>query len=366
MRIAVITSSYPGHSEDPAGHFVRAEVRSLIAAGHVVTLLVPEAACPRDEPRATLCELPHRDLFGWPGALARSRERPWRLLGLLPFARAARQKLKAQGPFERVIAHWIVPAFWPICRDFVAETVVVVHGSDLGLLERLPPTLQRPIVLALSRDNVTLRCVSMELAARMRQLSERHGMKLLRVRVEPAMLELPTLPTRQELRRELGLTAAPMVVIVGRAVKDKRVDLALDTVRAAIALAALESPPSVVVIGDGPERASLMPRFPEISWLGQLGRSDTLRHIRAADLLVSASLHEGAPTAIREARSLGTEVVAARAGDLGDWACNDDGLLVVDDFSSKPRQSACELIAQCLCKAARAGEDRPLPPRSAP
>lgn len=354
MRIAVVTSSYPSHREDPSGHFVRAEVHALIEAGHEVTLLVPKALRPRISPQTTLCELPHGELFGWPGTLARLRQRPWRMLGLLPFAFAARRQLEVQGPFDQIVAHWILPAFWPICRDFGGQTCVVAHGSDVGLLERLPKPLRHAIVEALGRENVKLRCVSNELAARLQRLARACRSKEFSLDVEPPRLEVPTLPARHELRRRLGYSPAPLVVLVGRAVKDKRLDVALESIRAATLLAALPAPPRVVVIGDGPERVALMRRFPEVHWVGQLDRSDTLRHIRAADLLVSASRHEGAPTAIREARCLGTEVVAARAGDLVQWSLNDAGLHVVEDFTLEPGGLANTLIAQCLRKATRA------------
>jgi glycosyltransferase involved in cell wall biosynthesis len=72
-----------------------------------------------------------------------------------------------------------------------------------------------------------------------------------------------------------------------------------------------------------------MRRFPEARWLGQRPRNETLRWVRAADLLVSASPKEGAPTVIREALALGTKVVALDCGDLKQWAENDRNLVVV-------------------------------------
>lgn len=66
-----------------------------------------------------------------------------------------------------------------------------------------------------------------------------------------------------------------------------------------------------------------------MEFLGQLPRNETLKWIGAADALVSASRHEGAPTVVREARALGVPVVAAAAGDLLEWAKSDPGLHVV-------------------------------------
>jgi glycosyltransferase involved in cell wall biosynthesis len=66
-----------------------------------------------------------------------------------------------------------------------------------------------------------------------------------------------------------------------------------------------------------------------VRFLGQLGRSQTLTWIAAADLVLTASLDEGAPTVVREARALGTPVVARAAGDLVEWARRDPGLVVL-------------------------------------
>jgi teichuronic acid biosynthesis glycosyltransferase TuaC len=348
MRIAVLTTSYPATREDPSGHFVRAEVHALIEAGHEVSVFRPRTSSGDLETRAALYDLPHFGLFGWPGALERLHQRPWLVAGLVPFALVARRRLTQHGPFDRIVAHWIVPAFWPICRGFEQEAVVVAHGSDVGLLERLPTQLQQRIVGALARPNVTLRCVSTELAERFRRLAGDHCASRCSIVVEPTVLEVPPLPARIELRRQLGLTAQWIVVIVGRAVKDKRMALAVDAAQVAIDAAGLADRASILVIGDGPERAAVMRRFPRVRWLGQLGRTETLRHIRAADLLVSASTHEGAPTAIREARALGTRVVAAKAGDLAEWGATDSELCVIERFSAEPESPTCLLIAQQL------------------
>jgi teichuronic acid biosynthesis glycosyltransferase TuaC len=85
----------------------------------------------------------------------------------------------------------------------------------------------------------------------------------------------------------------------------------------------------VVVVGDGPERPRLMQRFPRARFVGQVARPLALAYVAAADALVSASLHEGAPSVVREARALGTAVVCLEAGDLRRWAERDAGIHVV-------------------------------------
>ncbi|HEX6765805.1 MAG TPA: glycosyltransferase, partial [Polyangiaceae bacterium] len=86
---------------------------------------------------------------------------------------------------------------------------------------------------------------------------------------------------------------------------------------------------SVVVVGDGPERATLERDFPHARFVGLLGRERALLWLAAADALLVASRDEGAPSVVREARALGTPVVALEAGDLREWQRSDPGLFVV-------------------------------------
>jgi teichuronic acid biosynthesis glycosyltransferase TuaC len=110
-----------------------------------------------------------------------------------------------------------------------------------------------------------------------------------------------------------------LAVVVARLVPGKRVGIALDAIAHLPAV-------DVVVIGGGPLLSALQGQFPNVRFTGELTRSQALEWIAAANVLVSASLLEGAPTVVREARALGVPVVACPAGDLTLWAERDAGL----------------------------------------
>lgn len=329
MRIGVVSTSYPDDPDDAKGHFVASDVEARLAEGHQVVVVIPSrlASPGRSESRdgeLTLVRLPHGMAFGWPGALERLRERPLRALGVLRFVTAARRKLRELA-VDRIVAHWLLPSFWPIAHDAGVPIEVVIHGSDLRLLERAPKPVGRALVRELAGRATTIRCVSAELGQRLQQLgssAETRRRIEERLRIAPAPLRLPSLPPREALRASLGLDARRVVLVVARLIPDKRVEVAL-------AAATLLEQVQVVVIGDGPLKASLAERFPSVRFEGALPRTTTLGWIKAADVLCSASLLEGAPTVVREARALGTTVVAVDAGDLRTWAAHDPQLWVV-------------------------------------
>lgn len=320
-RVAVVTSSYPRCLGDAAGHFVQSEVKRLLAAGHDVHVFAPGSPSPVSD-GSTLHWLGDRGAFGWPGALTRLKERPTRWLGVAEFCVRASAALRRHAPFTLVQAHFLIPSAWPLALSVGRGTALelVGHGSDVRLFCRLPHALRSRIARSWLSRRATLRVTSEELARALRGACPELAPSLS---VGASPIDIENVPNRRDSRRALGLPESRAVaLIVARLVPEKRVALALD------ALDLLEAVETVVV-GDGPELASLETRFPRARFTGYLTRSETLRWIAAADVVVSASAHEGAPSVVREARALGVPVVAVAAGDLEQWAESDAGLLLV-------------------------------------
>ena len=234
--------------------------------------------------------------------------------------------LRAAGSFSRVQSHFLLPCAWPIATlafstASAAQLELVGHGSDVRLFCRLPTQLRRRIARAWLGRGARLRVTSTELAELLCTASPELS-ALVRVEAR-ARSTWKASPTAKTARRTLGLHATkPLALIVSRLIPSKRVVLALR------ALATFHEM-SVVVVGDGPELASLRRDFPRVHFTGRLARPEALTYIAAADVLVSASAEEGAPSVVREARALGVRVVAVAAGDLAEWAKSDPGLLVV-------------------------------------
>jgi teichuronic acid biosynthesis glycosyltransferase TuaC len=357
-RVVVVTTSYPSHPDDPSGHFVAADVARTVRAGSEVLVVAPMPTplavhCLHTDQRIDqyadqrfggergrffgpkppngFCTGPSGervewlssgDAFGWPGALSRLRERPVRALGVLSFVRAARARLRSSGPWDRLVAHFVLPSVWPITDGLASLAPVleaVAHGSDVRLAARLPGVVRRRIARALAPFD--LRCASEELRE---EIGRTFGVELARAaRVEPPPLAVPERFDRLRARRELGISPSErLLVVVGRLVRSKRTAVALRAAR-------LVPGASVVVVGDGPERTTLERDFPDVRFVGLVGRARALTFIAAADALLVASREEGAPSVVREARALGTAVVALPSGDLRAWKRNDPGLVVV-------------------------------------
>lgn len=329
-RIAVITTSFPRSPGDAAGHFVLAEVRALQRSADVV--VIAAGSSDYAPPDCDVRFVGGASLFDWPGALPRLRENPLRLHAAVRFVRAARTELLDGGPFDRVVAHWIVPCAFPVATGafscpFPAKLDVVAHGSDVRLLARFPSLWQNAILARLEACGARLRFVSSALRAELLAVPtlppKLRGWLEQNSCVSPAALEVPDSLDRNRARALLEISdELCLVVICGRLVQEKRIEVALTA-------AELVPEASVVVVGGGPLEATLASRFPAVRFVGQLPRERALTWIAAADVLVSASLEEGAPSVVREARALDVPVVARASGDLALWAERDSDLWIV-------------------------------------
>jgi teichuronic acid biosynthesis glycosyltransferase TuaC len=335
MRIVVLTTSFPRSVEDPSGHFVRSSAQRLCAAGHEVHVIAPGGA-PWEPPREESGLIVHRAgggaLFAWPGAIARARAAPFRVLSAGAFAAGALSRLRRIGPLDQAIAHWIVPSAFPLLLGVRAPLSVVAHGADVRLLLRGPRVARERVIGALlGRDARFTFSAGALLSALAGELAGELAAALRRAsRVEPPAIEVPDVAARAAAIRA-GLSLAPFeraLVTVCRLIPTKRVELAL------VAARELAGVGRLWVIGDGPEQAFLSRRAAElgakVTFLGALPRREALAWMAAADVLLHPSAVEAAPTVIREARALGLPVVACDAGDVVAWARDDAGIQVIE------------------------------------
>lgn len=321
-----VTTSYPAYPGDPSGHFVQTEARTRARAGDSVVVLAPRPHQAPIHGRSTGATdgirvkwLEGGDAFGWPGALVRLRERPTRIASALGFALTARRALRHEAPFDRVIAHFVVPSGWPLCVRTGVPLEVVAHGSDVAVVERLPRPLRRKIASDLLDAGACFRFVSHDLATRFARATLPSILE--RSRVEACAIDVSEAPSRSEARARLGLGNERVGLVVGRLLASKDPERAVRL--------ALAHSDRVIVIGDGPLADRIRRTCANVTLPGKLTRPDTLTWIAAADLLVSASREEGASSVVREARALGTRVLAVAAGDIAERARSDPGITLI-------------------------------------
>ncbi|MFN2471666.1 MAG: glycosyltransferase family 4 protein [Gaiellaceae bacterium] len=297
MKVVVLTTSYPRHAGDAAGHFVADAVEELGRRGVLVEVVSPAS-------------FRHFGIAYGAGIASNLRARPARVL-LLPamlagFARSAR---RAARDADLVHAHWLPSG--AVAALTGRPFVVQLWGTDVELARRVPRLARRVLL----RAQLVI-CPSAALAKEARALGARD------VRVIPSGIRLP---------RDVGEEAQPPEVLyAGRLSREKGV---LDLLEAADGL-------NLSVVGDGPLRAQM----PQAT--GFVPNAELQQRLARAAVVACPSHREGFGVVCLEAMAHGRPVVAAAVGGLRDLVVHEEtGLLVPPRDPAALRQALVRLLA---------------------
>ena len=202
-----------------------------------------------------------------------------------------------------------------------------LHTSGLEEFQRVDGA--RVAVLRRARDLALRRATRIVCpSASLRELSLRWGVPPEKVVVLPNPVSTPAgLASREELRRRHAL-AGPTLVFAGRLTPQKSLDVALE------ALTRNEGV-SLVLAGDGPDRADLERRASELAldgrarFLGPQPRETVFELLRAGDAALLSSSWENFPHMVVEALAVGTPVLSTDTGGVAEVVTDgENGLLV--------------------------------------
>ncbi|NOY93514.1 MAG: glycosyltransferase family 4 protein [Deltaproteobacteria bacterium] len=331
MRVGLLTTSFPRHEGDPAGAFVLGFARSLVTAGHELEVLAPQPRAPGDAPRFRGVDVSFVR-YCWPRSLARTfygagvpdnlagDPLAWPGLASFPLALTLAARRRA-ARWDALVSHWALP-----CGLVAAELperpphLAVLHSADVHALEHLPGGAHLAGRVAAGSEGLLF--VSQDLRRRFLELlgGAQRARAMARSRVSPMGVEAPTTQlNREQLRRDLGLSGFT-ALSMGRLVAIKGVEAAVR--------AAAETDTSLVVAGEGPERARLERLAADIRarvrFVGQVSGAHKRALLCAADAFVLPSRRlpsgrtEGTPTALLEAMAAGLPPVAAGVGGVPD------------------------------------------------
>ncbi len=305
MRLLVFTTLYPSSQQPNHGVFVENRLRHLVATGDVTATVVAPIAWARstEEIRHGLRVL-HP---GWtPIPRVGMRVAPWLL-----YQSAARclARLLAQGArFDAIDAHYFYPdgvaATW-LGRRFGLPVVITARGSDVTQFPDY--AAPRRMILRAASQAAAVITVSAGLRDALAALgADANRITVLRNGVD---LELFRPVTQSEARAAFGVTGR-VLVSVGALIPRKGHERTIG------ALALLPGW-TLLIAGEGPERARLKALADNLGLSGRVRLLGSLPHAElpslysAADLSVLASSREGWANVLLESMACGTAVVAS-------------------------------------------------------
>nr|WP_310740144.1 glycosyltransferase family 4 protein [Aquincola tertiaricarbonis]AQW45591.1 glycosyltransferase [Aquincola tertiaricarbonis] len=324
LKILTFSTLFPSSVRPSHGIFVETRLRELLKSAQVEARVVAPvpwfpstgarwgeyarfAATPRREQRNGLEVLHPRYLLAPKIGMTAAP------LTLALGARAAVQQLVDEGfDFDLIDAHYYYPdgvAAALLARHFRKPLVITARGTDLNLIPQYP--LPRRMIQWAARQADA----SIGVCAALMHVLGDLGIERARLHVMRNGVDLQRfrpLPQAQ-MRAELGIDGAPLLLSVGHLIERKGHHVAID------ALAALRSThpgARLVIAGEGQEHERLLQRARErgvadqVRLVGSVPNTELLRWYSAADALMLASSREGWANVLLEAMACGTPVVA--------------------------------------------------------
>lgn len=321
MRVAVVTEYYPRAGDPVLGVWAHRQAVAAQEAGADVRVIVlyrpiPPMSTPRRQllgaTREALRQPRHTTLDGIPVQYVRfvspQRDRSYGSWGrwAAPSLAAALRRLRRDFAYDLVHAHNAVPAGDAVRRSRItAPLVVSVHGSDVYYTAPLAPGGEEPVRATFAAARLVLANSSgTERMAR--------ALGAQRTRVVHLGADLPehmTAPHARSDARKAPLT----IVTVGHLVARKRHG---DVLRAMWALRDDCPELRYVIVGDGPERASLeqlartLGLAERVTFTGQLEHEQALEAMHTeGDLFAMPSTDEALGVAYLEAMAAGLPAI---------------------------------------------------------
>lgn len=156
------------------------------------------------------------------------------------------------------------------------------------------------------------------------------------------------LPSKDELKREMGLLSGPILVSAGRLVPWKGFDLLIDIVEQL-----REKYPELIflIVGDGPDKKKLANKIGRLNLtssvrlLGRLSQRDLLKYVKASDIFVLNTSYEGFSHQLLEVMWCGTPIITTAVGGNPELIKNDEtGFLVRYENNDDWLSSIVELL----------------------
>jgi phosphatidylinositol alpha 1,6-mannosyltransferase len=300
MRVAIISESFPPDVNGVANSVVRV-AEHLVARGHEPLVIAPQ---PRlNDPRVPaavpypVVRVPSVGMPGYPGFR----------LGL-PGQRIAKALRRHGTDVVHLASPFVLGAWGSAVADHLGLPMVAVYQTDIpgyarhyrmGSGERAAWRWLRRVHSRAARTLAPSSSTAAELAA--------HGIDdvwLWRRGVDSVQFH----PGQRDdaVRRALAPGGEIIVGYVGRLAAEKRVDLLAET----MAIPGVR----VVIVGDGPSRASLERALPGAAFLGARYGAQLARIYASLDVFVHTGPLETFCQAVQEALASGVPVVAPAAG----------------------------------------------------
>jgi teichuronic acid biosynthesis glycosyltransferase TuaC len=323
LRILVLTSRFPDGLRPNLGNFIERQTLELASRPGVevqVAAPIGRSPFPLSLVASRVLEgLPEREV--WKGIVVhRPRYRRLRYLAARRPKAIARRLLALAGALREDFAFDVISAefFWPdgpaaiaLGRALGVPVMIKARGMEFERRSGNPPIRRQLLESGLAAQRL------LAVSGSMKRTMAAIGLPAGKISVHHGAVDTGLFRPgdRAAARARLGISG-PLLLAVGNLIPEKAHWLAIE------ALARIEGA-TLIIIGEGPERAALLARAQKLGVAERLRLPGSLPHVllpafyTAADVTIHPSLVEGFGNVRLESLACGTPLVTTAVGDAG-------------------------------------------------
>jgi len=348
MKICMVTTNFPRYLGDNEGTFIFESAHAIAKQGHRVRVIAQH--WPGYPTREQMGELEViRPRYWWPEAQEKLRQEGgglpivwkqsfWVRFQMIPFiiihtlavARYARG-------YDVIHAQWTLSAGAAWLSKIIHRRPVLatLQGSDV--FQVTLSKIGRWLTWLVLRNCDQISVLSRALAKGV----EATGIAKEKITIIPNGVDITLFSPMREARKQV-------ILYVGSLIKRKGVNYLLEAMPA---IGKLHPSYQLVIVGDGPERASLEALAEELDIMGKvvftgaLVPEQVLKWMQQTKLFVLPSVEEGLGVVLLESLACATPIVASEVGGIPDVVTSDVGILAPPKNSKALAEAIITLLS---------------------
>lgn len=257
------------------------------------------------------------------------------MLSIIISGKKILEKLVKSEDIDIIHAHDFAPALTAtkVGNKYNIPTYITIHGPEIYNLYK-KPFLKKPIENVLSRADHIL-AVSKDLITEINKIPVKNIENKISLHLNSVDInKFKEIPNKNNKKNK------PVVMFVGRLVKQKNISLLLDAKKQS------NNDYKLLIVGDGPEMSNLKNKvqnenIADVEFMGF--RRDVENILPKGDLFVLPSIFEGMGIALIEALACGLPVIGSDIGGTNELITPDVGLLI-DPYDTSSLSRAIDKI----------------------
>ena len=250
-------------------------------------------------------------------------------------------KLFRKNKYDIINTHFAIPTGptgYVLSKLFKKKNILSIHGGDI--YDPTKKVHDNPLLRPVIKKMLNSANAVVAQSTNTKKNADKYYQPNKEIKIIPLGFVIPDF--QEKNRAELGLEEEKIYLIgIGRLVKRKGFEYLIKALPANV---------NLLLIGDGPEKDNLekLVKNKNVKLLGSVSEEEKFQYLKASDIYVLSSLHEGFGIVCMEAMYCGLPIVATNFGGQTDFLKPERNALLVEPKNTNALQTAIVKLAEDL------------------